>query len=147
MPVQERTVIENILIKSQQYLLSAEGYYDGPINGVWDEKCKDAIKAFAKTKDWGQAAFVDADYFKPFAILPTNYKWSIINASRAIVIDPKKVRVDFEEYISKLTESCKTGQFVGQRKARPSAITVPSNNQQSKNEPKQSSNNRESVNG
>jgi hypothetical protein len=105
-------MIVSFLEKSQQYLLAYEGLYNGPIDGKWSRSCEEAMISFTKRKDYGDAV-KNGNFFKPFELLPSNYMWTVIDQSRAIVINPKIVRVDFEQYINDLLQSCKTGIYSG----------------------------------
>lgn len=85
-------MIQMVLQKSQQYMLSREGFYKGKIDGIWGEQSQSAMQEFA-TDPGGKFAPAtlkeDCSPFAPFEALPQDYLWSEIDGQRCVSPAPK----------------------------------------------------------
>lgn len=103
-------MITNMLTKSQQFILASKGFYKGPIDGVWTAECQDAMNFWSLEEDFAPAA-KPTSFFVPYSILPKAYQWQTMHMQRCVIINPKVVRVDYEEHINRLVESCESHVF------------------------------------
>lgn len=78
--------IPGFLIKSQQYYLSVLGFYNGEIDGRWNQECKEAFEIFKLDESFkpsnsrrGNGPFI------PFERLPKGFKWEIFDGQRGII--------------------------------------------------------------
>lgn len=78
----------NLLLKSQQYMLTLEGSYSGKIDGEWGERTSEAMQTFATdpNKVFTPATLKNSgDPFVPYDMLPTGYCWETVEAGERIV--------------------------------------------------------------
>lgn len=80
--------IIGVLQKTQQVYLKKLGFYDGAIDGIWNEKCcaamekwKNSGKFSPANKKRGNGPFI------PFERLPKGYSWQLLDGQRCIVQD------------------------------------------------------------
>lgn len=80
--------IIGVLQKTQQVYLKKLGFYDGEIDGIWNEKCcaamekwKNSGKFLPANKKRGNGPFI------PFERLPKGYSWQLLDGQRCIVQD------------------------------------------------------------
>ena len=80
--------IIGVLQKTQQVYLKKLGFYDGEIDGIWNEKCcaamekwKNSGKFYPANKRRGSGPFI------PFERLPKGYSWQLLDGQRCVVQD------------------------------------------------------------
>jgi peptidoglycan hydrolase-like protein with peptidoglycan-binding domain len=78
--------IAGFLVKSQQYYLKQLGFYNGPVNGIWGEECKEAMEVFKLDESFKPAnAKRGNGPFIPFERLPKGFKWEVFDGQRGII--------------------------------------------------------------
>lgn len=110
--------IVGILIKSQQFYLKELGFYDGPIDGLWGLKSRQAMRDFQKDDQYKPALKTDDSPFVPFDRLPQGFKWDVIDGQRGII------KLDNLPYIL-TTQSLIEGIEGTGARARPQYMVVP----------------------
>ena len=97
----------NLLVRSQQFILAEKGLYSGPISGSWNTECQEAMDVWAQDPSFAPAQ-KPKTFFTPYHVLPAGFQWYTIEMQRTVVVDPKVVKVDFENIMQRLLKSCQT---------------------------------------
>lgn len=78
--------IAGFLVKSQQYYLKTLGFYDGEINGIWNDACCEAMDVFKLDESFKPANVRRGNQpFVPFERLPKGFKWEVFDGQRGII--------------------------------------------------------------
>jgi hypothetical protein len=78
--------IAGFLVKSQQYYLKSLGYYEGEINGVWNDACREAMDVYKLDESFKPANIRRSNGpFVPFERLPKGFKWEVFDGQRGII--------------------------------------------------------------
>ena len=106
-------MLDNLLVKSQQYLLATEGHYTSRLDGVWGSKSQVAMREFSKSPAFNPATVNDHfNHFVPYCVLPSKYEWVNVSGQRIVVAATsivEGVKVSQKDWISLLFNACETG--------------------------------------
>ena len=102
-------MIDNMLIRSQQYMLAVEGFYNHKIDGVWGSMSQTAMRSFSN-KDNFKPAKVRGEFsfFIPYSVLPKGYTWGS--------------KVSLVEWLTNMEKACVSGTSLNNKKGTDSNI-------------------------
>ena len=117
-------MIDNMLIRSQQYMLAVEGFYNHKIDGVWGSMSQTAMRSFSN-KDNFKPAKVRGEFsfFIPYSVLPKGYTWGNVFGQRSVILRKEKgSKVSLVEWLTNMEKACVSGTSLNNKKGTDSNI-------------------------